>query len=217
MKRQSKRFYVFGAFRIDVTDRLLFRDSRAVPLTPKAFDTLLFLVENSGRVLGREEIMTEVWPDSFVEENNLAQNISSLRKALGPAGSKLIETVPKRGYRFVGDVTETSNDAPGAVIRERTRARVVIEEDTEDDDDPRDVLEEGSSRQLKAAALKIPETMYATWQGLATIVGMNYCVACAPIFRKRLNGSAGAKSIWLAIVRWRFLMDQHVPFAPRVQ
>ena len=161
MKRQSKRFYVFGAFRIDVTDRLLFRDSGAVPLTPKAFDTLLFLVENSGRVLGREEIMTEVWPDSFVEENNLAQNISSLRKALGPAGSKLIETVPKRGYRFVGDVTETSDDAPGAVIRERTRARVVIEEDTEDDDDPRDVLEEGSSRQLKAAALKIPETMYA--------------------------------------------------------
>ena len=160
MKRQSKRFYVFGAFRIDVTDRLLFRDNGAVPLTPKAFDTLLFLVENGGRVLGRQEIMTEVWPDSFVEENNLAQNISALRKVLGPAGSKLIETVPKRGYRFVGEVTETSDDAPGAIIRERTRTRVVIEEDMEDDLDRR-VLAEGSSHQLKAAPLKIPETMYA--------------------------------------------------------
>ena len=161
MKRQSKRFYVFGAFRIDVTDRLLFRDNGAVPLTPKAFDTLLFLVENGGRVLGRQEIMTEVWPDSFVEENNLAQNISALRKVLGPAGSKLIETVPKRGYRFVGEVTETSDEAPGEIIRERTRARVVIEEDTEDDDDGRAVLVEGSSHQLKPAPLKIPETMYA--------------------------------------------------------
>jgi pimeloyl-ACP methyl ester carboxylesterase/DNA-binding winged helix-turn-helix (wHTH) protein len=161
MKKPSKRFYVFGVFRIDVTDRLLFRDNGAVPLTPKAFDTLLFLVENSGRVLGREEIMTEVWPDSFVEENNLAQNISALRKVLGPAGSKLIETVPKRGYRFVGDVAETSDETPGAVIRERTRARVVIEEDTEEDDDRSDVLGEGSSHQLKEAPLKIPETMYA--------------------------------------------------------
>jgi pimeloyl-ACP methyl ester carboxylesterase/DNA-binding winged helix-turn-helix (wHTH) protein len=160
MKRQSKRFYVFGAFRIDVTDRLLFRDNSVVSLTPKAFDTLLFLVENSGRVLGRQEIMSEVWPDSFVEENNLAQNISALRKVLAPAGSKLIETVPKRGYRFVGEVTETSDDA-GAIIRERTRARVVIEEDTEDENDRRDVLVEGSSHQLKAAPLKIPETMYA--------------------------------------------------------
>jgi pimeloyl-ACP methyl ester carboxylesterase/DNA-binding winged helix-turn-helix (wHTH) protein len=161
MKRQSKRFYVFGVFRIDVTDRLLFRDNGAVPLTPKAFDTLLFLVENNGRVLGREEIMTQVWPDSFVEENNLAQNISAVRKVLGPTGSKLIETVPKRGYRFVGDVTETFDDAPGAIIRERTRARVVIEEDSEDDDDRYEVLEEGSSHQLKAAPLKVPETMYA--------------------------------------------------------
>ena len=164
MKKPSKRFYVFGMFKIDVTDRLLYCDNRAVSLTPKAFDTLLFLVENGGRVLGREEIMSEVWPDSFVEENNLAQNISALRKVLGAAGSKLIQTVPKRGYRFVGDVTEASDDVPGAVIHERTRARVVIEEDTEDDDGPIDRLvglDETSRRQLEAVSLKVPETMYA--------------------------------------------------------
>ena len=164
MKRQSKRFYVFGTFKIDVTDRLLYRDNRAVSLTPKAFDTLLFLVENSGRVLGREEIMSEVWPDSFVEENNLAQNISALRKVLGAAGSKLIQTVPKRGYRFIGDVNEASDDVPGAVIHERTRTRVVIEENTEDDDGPIDRLvglDESSLPRLEALPLKVPETMYA--------------------------------------------------------
>ena len=164
MKTQSKRFYAFGVFKIDVTDRLLFRENGAVSLTPKAFDTLLFLVENSGRVLGREEIMSEVWPDSFVEENNLAQNISALRKILGPTGSKLIQTVPKRGYRFIGEVTETSDETSGPLIRERTRARVVIEEETDDDDGPIDRLvglEETSRQQLETASLKIPETMYA--------------------------------------------------------
>ena len=162
MKRQPTRFYVFGVFRIDVTDRVLFGENGPVSLTPKAFDTLLFLVENKGRVLRREEIMTEVWPDSFVEENNLAQNISALRKILGPAG-KMIETVPKRGYRFVGDVSESWDEGPEVIVRERTRARVVIEEET-DENEPRTVS--FTERQMLhdgtvAPLLKIPETMYA--------------------------------------------------------
>src|SRR5215210_3886603 len=103
MKDQAKRFYEFGVFRVDVAERVLFGEKGVVPLTPKAFDTLLVLVENSGHVLGKEELMQKVWPDSFVEENNLAQNISLLRKILstGGHGQKYIETVPKRGYRFV--------------------------------------------------------------------------------------------------------------------
>lgn len=132
MKRNPKRFYVFGLFRVDVSDRVLLGENGALPLTPKAFDTLLFLVENCGRVLGREEIMSEVWPDSFVEENNLAQNISALRKALGPEGNKLIETVPKRGYRFVADVREKWEDGPELIVRERTRARVIVEEEIDE-------------------------------------------------------------------------------------
>jgi DNA-binding winged helix-turn-helix (wHTH) protein/pimeloyl-ACP methyl ester carboxylesterase len=108
MKAQTKRFYIFGVFRIDVTERVLLSGKDAVSLTPKAFDTLLVLVEHSGHVLSKEELMEKVWPDSFVEENNLAQNISALRKALGEesSGQKYIETVPKRGYRFVADVRE---------------------------------------------------------------------------------------------------------------
>src|SRR3954467_10140059 len=105
MKGQAKRFYVFGPFRIDLAERVLFGERGVVPLTLKAFDTLLVLVENSGHVLGKKELMEKVWPDSFVEENNLAQNISLLRKILGEgvSGRQYIETVPKRGYRFVAD------------------------------------------------------------------------------------------------------------------
>lgn len=171
MRGNPKRFYELGVFRIDVTDRLLFGEEGPLSLTPKAFDTLLFLVENSGRVLSRDEIMSEVWPDSFVEENNLAQNISALRKALGPEG-KLIETVPKRGYRFVGNVTEKWEDGPDLIVRERTRARVIIEEET-DETDVRNIsalLERRStpsiepdqySRDLLLLPEKMPETMYA--------------------------------------------------------
>src|ERR671921_2133570 len=106
--KQARRFYAFGPFRLDAGERVLFDGRGVVPLTPKAFDTLLALVENSGHVIGKDELMRKVWPDSFVEENNLAQNISMLRKALGEdaCGQKYIETVPKRGYRFAAPVRE---------------------------------------------------------------------------------------------------------------
>ena len=80
MSRQARRLYRFGPFRIDPAERTLLRNERPVQLTPKVFDTLLALVENSGHVLGKNELMRMVWPDSYVEENNLAQNISVLRK-----------------------------------------------------------------------------------------------------------------------------------------
>jgi pimeloyl-ACP methyl ester carboxylesterase/DNA-binding winged helix-turn-helix (wHTH) protein len=102
-------------------------------MTPKAFDLLLFLVENSGYVLEKEELMKQVWPDSFVEENNLAQNISTLRKVLGPGGAKFIETVPKRGYRFSAEVSETWDEPGDFVVREHTRSRIIIDEEINED------------------------------------------------------------------------------------
>ncbi len=86
MNKRSLRFYEFGPFRINVTERLLQRSDEAVPLTPKVFDTLLVLVENSGHVLGKNELMQALWPDSFVEESSLTQNISLLRRALSESG-----------------------------------------------------------------------------------------------------------------------------------
>jgi DNA-binding winged helix-turn-helix (wHTH) protein/TolB-like protein/Flp pilus assembly protein TadD len=108
MNRQTPHFYEFGPFRLNATERLLLRDGSEVPLTPKVFDTLLVLVENSGHVLEKQELFSTLWPDSFVEETSLTQNISLLRKVLGEeeAGRRYIETLPKRGYRFVAPVRE---------------------------------------------------------------------------------------------------------------
>jgi DNA-binding winged helix-turn-helix (wHTH) protein/Tfp pilus assembly protein PilF len=104
----SRHFYEFGSFRLDARERLLLHDGDIVPLGPKAFDMLLALVENSGHLLSKNELMQRLWPDTFVEEGSLAQNISLLRKALGESESqKFIETVPRRGYRFVGSVRKT--------------------------------------------------------------------------------------------------------------
>lgn len=111
---------------------MLFDGKDTVSLTPKAFDTLLLLIENGGHVLSKEEIMESVWADSFVEENNLAQNISILRKALGEGvdGAKFIETVSKRGYRFIAPVIETGIDPmENSLTIERTVARITIEEE----------------------------------------------------------------------------------------
>jgi len=109
------RFLVFGPFRLDVISRVLLRDEIIVPVTPKALDTLVVLIASRGRVVEKEELMKAVWPDTFVEESSLTQNISLLRKTLGetPGGQSYIETIPKRGYRFVAQVTEECDGAPG--------------------------------------------------------------------------------------------------------
>ncbi|MDQ3474047.1 MAG: winged helix-turn-helix domain-containing protein [Acidobacteriota bacterium] len=130
MSQQTKRLFEFGHFRLDVTECRLLRDGVPVPLKPKVLETLVVLVENSGHMLDKEELMRRLWPDSFVEEANLAVNISQLRKALGESenGGRYIETVPKRGYRFVAQVMEVITEPADLIVRERTRARIVIEE-----------------------------------------------------------------------------------------
>ena len=102
------RAYSFGNLTLDLREGQLFRDTgEPVPLTPKAFETLAALVENSGHVLSKDELMKKVWPDSFVEENNLTVSMSLLRRALGESveGQRYIETVKKSGYRFVAEVS----------------------------------------------------------------------------------------------------------------
>jgi len=99
--------YEFGPFTLDAAEQLLLRDGQPVALKPKIFDLLLVLVQNSGHVVHKNELMSRVWPDTVVEENNLTVSIFVLRKALGEThnGHRYIETVPKRGYRFAADVT----------------------------------------------------------------------------------------------------------------
>jgi DNA-binding winged helix-turn-helix (wHTH) protein/TolB-like protein/Tfp pilus assembly protein PilF len=131
MNKRPLRFYEFGPFRLNVTERFLQRSDEVVPLTPKVFDTLLLLVENSGHVLGKNELMQALWPDSFVEESSLTQNISLLRRALGEPGHErhYIETIPKRGYRFVAGVREFDDTHVEMVVQERTSTEIIIEEE----------------------------------------------------------------------------------------
>jgi len=106
--REGKHLYEFGPFRLDPAERSLLRDGKAVPLTPKAFELLVLLVENRGHLLKKNELIERVWPNTFVEEANLAQNVSALRKALDDknGGAQYIETVPKGGYRFAAAVVD---------------------------------------------------------------------------------------------------------------
>src|SRR5260370_399364 len=106
-------FYEFGPFGIDVSKRSLFRCEEFVPLTPKVFDTLLVLVEESGRVVTKAELLDRVWPNAFVEEGSITQNISVLRKLLDPhfAGQTPITTIPRRGYRFTASVRLRNREA----------------------------------------------------------------------------------------------------------
>ena len=116
--------YEFGFFRLDARERLLSRNGEVVSITPKAFDLLLALLQQPGHLVEKEALLKAVWPDSFVEENNLADNISRLRKALGEGenGQKFIETIPKRGYRFVAEVKVRNGLEMGTAMEELTTA-----------------------------------------------------------------------------------------------
>jgi TolB-like protein/DNA-binding winged helix-turn-helix (wHTH) protein/Tfp pilus assembly protein PilF len=128
MFTRPQHLYEFGPYRLDTAEQLLLRDGVPVPLTPKSFETLLALVERSGHLVEKDELMKVVWADAFVEESNLTNNVYALRKLLGPGenGRSYIETVPKRGYRFTAPVKKLAAEA--LVVEKRTMTRVVTEE-----------------------------------------------------------------------------------------
>lgn len=101
-----------------------------MPLTPKVYEVLQLLVQNSGHMLGKDELLKAVWPDSFVEEGNLTRNISTLRAALGENSNdhRYIETVPKRGYRFIAGVREFRDESAESLLADSSRARITAEE-----------------------------------------------------------------------------------------
>ncbi len=130
MSGQAKHLLEFGPFRMDLEERVLMRDQETIPLSPKAFETLLVLVQHSERVVLKDDLMKTLWPGTFVEESNLSQHIFQLRKALGEKAHdpQYIVTVPGRGYRFAQKVVEFP-DANGAlVVQSSSIQRVTIEE-----------------------------------------------------------------------------------------
>src|SRR5690349_9528517 len=114
--------YRFGDFIVDTDQKLLLRQDKELPLTPKLFETLLILVENSGRIVQKEQFMERLWPHTFVDEANLTSNIRQLRKSLGDNAREphYIETVTKRGYRFIANVETVNNGLDHAATRVET-------------------------------------------------------------------------------------------------
>jgi DNA-binding winged helix-turn-helix (wHTH) protein/tetratricopeptide (TPR) repeat protein len=124
MSRTLKQIYEFGDFRLNPTEQLLQRQGRPIPLMPKVFETLVILVQSDGRLIDKEEFIEKLWPGVFVEDVALARNISELRRVLGNGngGSQTIQTVPKRGYRFVVPVKVVNGTAPTEIAPPRPRA-----------------------------------------------------------------------------------------------
>src|SRR5436305_236422 len=109
----TSSLYAFGEIRVDVQNRVLRRGEEPIALTPKAFDVLMLLMQHSGEVVSKDELIQSVWPDSFVEESNLTQTVFMLRKALGEtSGQRYILTVQGRGYRFAPDVKTIPANLP---------------------------------------------------------------------------------------------------------
>jgi len=165
---QLKRFYDFGPFRVDASERVLLREGQPVMLSPKLFDTLLALVEHSGHIVEKGELMETVWPGTFVEESNLSSSVSLLRKTLGSTadGKSYIETVPRRGYRFAGAV-EVMGESTDLIVGRRTRVHVVTHE--EEETSPTEIE---TVRPTSAAYLGNP----ATWKKRSVIVGLSALV-----------------------------------------
>jgi DNA-binding winged helix-turn-helix (wHTH) protein/Tfp pilus assembly protein PilF len=129
MATGPKVLYEFGPFRVDPDKQVLLRENQPVALTPKAFETLLILVRHSREVVSKDDLMKAVWPDAFVEEANLAQNIFLLRRALGdtPEDRRYIVTLPGRGYRFAEEVRTVTQEGEDVLIASRSRSEMAIQ------------------------------------------------------------------------------------------
>ncbi len=126
MTSKKNSIYEFGAFKLVPSEKQLFREGVPVSLTPKSFDLLVVLVENAGHLVEKGDLMSKVWPDSFVEEANLSVKMSELRRALGESANEnqFIETVPRRGYRFVAEVNDASTADPDSTPGEEGLGKI---------------------------------------------------------------------------------------------
>ena len=213
MSKEIKELYEFGPFQMDASRRLVHRGEQVLPLTSKAFDTLLTLVRNRDRVLVKDELMKTLWPDSFVEEVNLAQSVSTLRKILGerPGENLYIATIPGQGYRFVGEVRELGGAGDEVVVERHTRARVVIREEAEAGEDP-------TTHDLAAQIRALPPgpTRAVHWKwGLALLFAVGLIGAGLMVWRNRAAGSTAEQPPRsLAVLPFQWLAaapdDQHL-------
>lgn len=165
MSQQTQDCYEFGAYRLEPSERLLLRSGQPIPLAPKAFETLLLLVQNSGHVLSKATLIKAIWPDSFVEENNLTQQISQLRRVLAESspGETYIQTVPRLGYRFAMPVRELGEGAGDIILQRRTRMQITVHEQ-EEEIDPEEARAQNSQHIIITPQ---PKTLGMSWRWAA--------------------------------------------------
>jgi TolB-like protein/DNA-binding winged helix-turn-helix (wHTH) protein/Flp pilus assembly protein TadD len=211
MASEIKELYEFGQFRLEASRRVVSRNGEVLPLTSKAFETLLVLVRNRDRVLVKEELMRVLWPDTFVEEVNLAQNISALRKALGetPGQNLYIATIPGKGYRFVGQVRESGADAGELIVERRTTAQILIQEQVEEVSDGKPAPGQG---EIPLRSLPAGERLSWWKAGLALVVA--FLLAGGLYFWQASRSSSAGRIQSLAVLPFRALSanedDQHL-------
>lgn len=224
MSKPKRQVYEFDHFRLDVGERQLLRDGEPVTLSSKAFDLLVVLVENSGRLVEKEELYQRVWADQIVEESNLSVQMSAIRKALGESRRRqqYISTVTGRGYRFVAGVTDLIADDQ-VVIETQTLSRIVIESEEEDNSDDAAAhllrrsevnelrLDDGSASNLgvgTAAAIVTPSTDPALRQrGVVLLLASALTVVLVAVgvtwvYQSRTRSKASASSTSMSLRRF---------------
>jgi TolB-like protein/DNA-binding winged helix-turn-helix (wHTH) protein/Tfp pilus assembly protein PilF len=176
MAVRQQRFYEFGPLRLNPAERLLERDGQPISLTPKVFDTLRVLIEHAGHLVAKDDLMRMVWPDATVEEANLAQNISVLRKTLGtaPDGREYIETVPKHGYRFIAKVREVERNV----------------------DAPMESPAEGAAPLVPLSPARKPRR----WIPALTLVVASLVIGAGVWYRARAKNDLGERRVMLAVL-----------------
>ncbi len=170
MGENLKYFFEFGDYRLDPVEHQLLRDGKVIPLTPKAFETLRLLIENAGHLLEKDRLMEMLWADAFVEEGNLADNISKIRQALGDSrkAPKFIETVSGRGYRFIAKVEKVAAEAVQELPAETEMPRRQAELDGRDSSD--DAIREETARDESTLPTLPPRTTRPVAMSAAIIV-----------------------------------------------
>jgi len=202
MSKQSQHLYEFGPYCLDTTERLLLRDGVPVALTPKAFETLVVLVERRGCLVGKDELMDALWPESNVEESNLTNNVWTLRKTLGkgPNGQPYIETVPKRGYRFVAGVTYLPDTDESLVVERHTFQRTITNQlEVEETRDAAEHLTHSTRAALSATSVFPRLHVSTTFKLGLGAAGFILLLLAVPAALNRPWNSRGTKHVETAI------------------
>lgn len=216
MHRPSQTTYSFGDFRLDPSERLLVRTGQPVSLTPKVLDALILLVENAGHLVEKDEFMKRLWPDSFVGDDALAQNISLLRKALSDNDGTLdcIATVPKRGYRFTLAVVKCNGDNTAAVPSNASDTPVAaqgsVDRPKQEPPQPRDEFAVSVSSLRETGKTKAG----LSWIFWPTALALLAVAASATFFYMRSKGAASPAGIEVVPLTGMAEMENDAAFSP---